>query len=251
METQQNTEKKDKGVIWLVLFSLGTIVLWQIPGGNYILYPFTILGTWFHEIAHGLAAILLGGSFLYLELYPNGSGLAAHSGDLFLGSIGRAIVAGAGPLGPTFTGAVFIYSSTNEKLTRIILALFGLMLIVSIILWIKPLFGFGSGMILLFSIVIIYISIKGSTPIKRFTLQFLGVQSLVSLYLSIGYLFSDGGVVAGQEYYSDTKVMQQHLLLPYWFWGGAILAFSAFIIYKSLFYAYFGKNKTKKQNSLA
>ncbi len=248
LDLKKNTlsdNNKNKSVLWLLGFAIGTIVLWQVPGGNFILYPFTILGTWFHEMGHGITAIFLGGDFLRLELYPDGSGLTTHTGDLFFGRIGRGIVAAAGPLGPTFIGGLFIYAATNEKLTKIILTLFSIMLAISIIFWIRPLFGFGTGIILLFSIFIIFISLKASPSLKRFTLQFLGIQSLVSLYLSIGYLFSDGGAIEGKNYYSDTMVMQQHLLLPYWFWGAAILVFSAFIIYKSLSYAYKGKKQAK------
>ena len=36
------------------------------------------------------------------------------------------------------------------------------------------------------------------------------------------YLFSDGGLVAGQSQRSDTAAIADSLLLPYWFWGGAI-----------------------------
>lgn len=45
------------GFTWLMAAALVTVVLWQIPQGDYILYPFTILATWFHEMGHGLAAI--------------------------------------------------------------------------------------------------------------------------------------------------------------------------------------------------
>ncbi len=239
MEKTENIKSNEKrGAVTLAVFAVATIVLWQLPGGGYILYPFTILGTWFHEMGHGLAALLLGGNFLYLELYPNGSGLAAHSGPLFLGNIGKALVAGAGPLGPTITGALFIAASTRQKMTSLILFLLGVMLIVSLVFWVRPVFGFGFAVILLFAVVIMYISLKGNPGLKRFALQFLGIQALISLYLSINYLFSGGGVVGGKGYYSDTMVMQQNLFLPYWFWGGLILALSAYIIIRSLVSAY-------------
>ena len=46
-----------------------------------------------HELGHGLAAILTGGSFLYFEVFPNGGGLAHTSGGL------RFVVIPAGYLG--------------------------------------------------------------------------------------------------------------------------------------------------------
>ncbi|HOK15442.1 MAG TPA: M50 family metallopeptidase, partial [Candidatus Kapabacteria bacterium] len=92
-------------------FSLMIIIVWNIPDGFYYLYPLTILATYFHEMGHGLAALLLGGNFHYLLVHPDGSGVAVHSGVQFLGPIGQAIVAIGGPLGPTFAGMLFIYAS--------------------------------------------------------------------------------------------------------------------------------------------
>jgi hypothetical protein len=38
----------------LALAAATTVVLWQFAAGRYLLYPFTILATWFHEMGHGL-----------------------------------------------------------------------------------------------------------------------------------------------------------------------------------------------------
>ena len=41
---------------------MATVALWQVPYGDTLLYPFTLLATWFHEMGHGLASMLLGRS---------------------------------------------------------------------------------------------------------------------------------------------------------------------------------------------
>jgi hypothetical protein len=79
-------------LLGLIGAAIATIALWQVPGGNYILYPFTILATWFHEMAHGLMAFLLGGKFDRLIIFPNGSGIAYYSGPLFLEPISTVLV---------------------------------------------------------------------------------------------------------------------------------------------------------------
>ncbi len=112
-------------IVWLVGAALVTVMLWQVPGGNYALYPFTILATWFHEMAHGLAALLLGGHFTKLLIFQNGSGLAYYTGPLFLGPIGKAVVAAAGPLGPPIAGAALILTSRNTKTASLSLFLLG------------------------------------------------------------------------------------------------------------------------------
>jgi hypothetical protein len=226
---------KGNRTLGLLIIAIITISLWQVPGGNYFLYPFTILGTWFHEMGHGLAAILMGGQFHRLEIYSNGSGLAYHSGPLFLGNIGRAIVAMGGPLGPTFAGALLIVSSVRENTTRIALYVFGAVMIISAAVWVRS--WFGVALILFFGALTLFIAIKAGSKTQRWYVQILGVQAVVSLYLSLNYLFSDGGFVQNNQYLSDTAVISQNLFMPYWFWALLILAISIFVIYKSIKYA--------------
>lgn len=227
----------------LLIITIATIVLWNVPFGKLALYPFTILGTWFHEMAHGLTAIILGGTFYYLEIFSNGSGLAAYSGPLFLGPIGRALVAGAGPIGPTIAGFIFIISSVNIKATKFMLYFLSISLIVSNIIWMRSIFGFI--VISVFVIIIILITLKANDKIKQFVLQLLGVQAFASVYMSIGYLFSTGANVDGSSFASDTQQMANNLLLPHFIWAGIILLFSAFMIFKSLQFVH---KKTKNNH---
>ncbi|MGB3641665.1 MAG: M50 family metallopeptidase, partial [Rivularia sp. (in: cyanobacteria)] len=125
LETKLNSQVDRIGIWWLIGAAVATVVLWQVPYGDYILYPFSILATWFHEMGHGLAAIFLGGNFRQLEIFPNGSGVATHSGRLFLGPIGRAFVAAAGLLGPPIAGAILILASRSFKTASLSLKILG------------------------------------------------------------------------------------------------------------------------------
>lgn len=229
------TPRKRNNFIWLVLIGLGTVILWNIPGGKLVFYPFTILGTWFHEMSHGLTAMILGGNFTRLEIFPDGSGFAQFSHNF--GRMKQAIVAGAGPLGPTIAGVILIISSTRKGATEIMMYILSAMLVISTLLWVRPWFGFGFFITIGFAIVFTLIARKGNLSVKRFTLQFIGVQAMASVYVSIGYLFSTGGTIAGSSFSSDTQVMAQNLWLPHWLWGFIILAISVVSFYKSLKYA--------------
>jgi hypothetical protein len=219
-------------IIVLVLFAIATSVLWQFQIGYYILYPFTILGTWFHEISHGITAMILGADFKKLEIFANGSGVATYSGGVFLGGFGNAVVAAAGPLGPAIFGSIFIVSTKFPKRTQFILRIFALFLILSVVLWVRTLFG--AFVILLFGIGIFFAAQKSSQKVQKLILQFLGVQAITSVYLSIGYLFSSGAEIGGMGFNSDTQVIQNELFLPYWFWAILILGISAFLLFYSL-----------------
>lgn len=242
---ENSKQIKNINLISLVSFAIITIVLWQIPNGKLILYPFTILGTWFHEMGHGLTAILLGGNFIRLELFPDGSGLAVHSTSMYLSNFGHAIIAAAGPLGPTIVGSIFIIISKNEKLSKYILLFLVIIIIVSIVLWLRPIISLGTGIMLAFAVVILLITLLFNNKIQQLTLQFLGIQAYTSVYLSIDYLFSSGASLAGQDYYSDTAVIAKYLFLPYWFWGAFIILISIFLLYLSLRFVFKTKESKK------
>jgi len=233
----QEVENYNKySIYWLASFAAITIIVWNVPFGNFALYPFTILGTWFHEMAHGLAAIAVGGKFHRLEIYPDGSGVAYFSGDLFFGRIGHAFVAFAGPVGPTIAGALFILSSSNKKLTSFLLGFLGFFILLSAIVWVRS--PFGAIFVISFGLLIVFLSIKANYKVKQIVLQLLGVQAIVSLYQSVGYLFSSGAEIGEMSIKSDTAYISHYLFLPYWFWAFVILAFSAVVFYYSFKYVY-------------
>lgn len=219
-------------LLGLIGAAIATIALWQVPGGNYILYPFTILATWFHEMAHGLMAFLLGGKFDRLIIFPNGSGIAYYSGPLFLEPISTVLVAATGPMGPPLAGAGLIVASRNPKASSMILKFFGIFMIFSALVWIRSLFGFVA--IFVMGSYMLGMSFVRSEGLRNFAVQFLGVQACVATYVQIDYLFSYS---AGPLGISDTGRIQQIILLPYWFWGAIIAAGSIFILVTSLRFA--------------
>ena len=231
LQANKNVEKIK--LFGLIGAAIVTIALWQVPGGNYILYPFTIMATWFHEMAHGLMALLLGGKFEKLMIFSNGSGIAYYSGSLFFEPVSNFLVAAAGPMGPPLAGAGLIIASRNPKASSIILKFLGIFLLFSAVVWVRSIFGFVA--ILVIGSMVLGISFVRSQGMRIFAAQFLGVQACVATYLQLDYLFSFS---AGPLGISDTGRMQQILLLPYWFWGALIAVGSIVILIASLRIAY-------------
>jgi len=221
------------GLTWLITAAIATIVLWQLPAGAYILYPFTILATWFHEMSHGLMALVLGGQFRKLEIFDNGSGVATYAMSLALAPIGPALVAAAGPMGPPIAGSALILASRSFKTATLSLKILGGFLLVSTLIWVRSLFGLIA--IPLLGLIILAIAFKAPRWLQGFAIQFLGVQACVSTYHQLDYLFSYN---AGPLGLSDTAQIQQRLLLPYWFWGGLMAIASLLILVQSLRIAY-------------
>lgn len=229
-------ELERMGLNWLVGAAIATAVLWQFPAGDYILYPFTILATWFHEMGHGLMALMLGGNFQKLQIFSNGSGVASYTMRSTLGPIGPALVAAAGPMGPPIAGAALILASRSFKAASLSLKILGGFLLFSTLVWVRSSFGLIAIPIL--GLIILVIALRTPRWVQGFAVQFLGVQACVSTYHQLNYLFSYS---AGSLGLSDTAQMQRYLLLPYWFWGGLMAVASLVILVQSLRVAYSSK----------
>ncbi len=231
-----SSRQHQMGLTWLIAAAIATVVLWQLPWGNYVIYPFTILATWFHEMGHGLTALLLGGEFKKLLIFTNGSGLAFHSGSLLFGRVGRALVVAGGPIGPTIAGAAFILASRRFKTAHYGLMFLGCLLMVSALLWVRSLFGLI--VIPLWGLTILAIALKTPSWVQGGLIQFLGVQACVSTFHQLDYLFMSHAVIAGQARLSDTGRIAEQLLLPYWFWAGLITVISLLLLVQCLRLAY-------------
>jgi peptidase M50B-like protein len=209
-------------VALLSAIALASILLWQTALGSLLLFPFTILATWFHEMGHGVAAMLANRGFERLLIFADGSGFAEsmRPGDGY--RLTDALVAASGPLGPAIAGALLIVSSRSPAATRNALTGLGVALVVSTFVWVRSLTGW---LVLpVMGLAIVLLALRGSLPWRRFAIQLIGVQAAIS----VDYLFSPGGQVGGELHRSDTGAIADVLLLPYWFWGaiisGAILA---------------------------
>ena len=233
------TAQGDYGKNLLIAAAVLTVMLWQFPFGNYLLYPFYLLGTWIHEMGHGLAALLVGGSFIKLEVFADGSGLAYYGyseGSLLLGTrLSIALIAAAGLVFPPMVGGAMILASRSLRGAMFgLVFLLGLMAL-SLLVWVRNGFGFVAiGAMTGVLALLIYVVPPAHL---RFLAKFIGVQAALGTFLNWRYLFTKYANVGGASL-SDTGVMEAQLWLPYWFWGGAIALFSAGLLFFSLHLAY-------------
>lgn len=213
-------QDESRRVALLVALALASIMLWQTELGSLLLYPFTMLATWFHEMGHGLAALLTGRGLERLMIFADGSGFAQSLRPTDGYRIVDAVIAASGPLGPAIAGSFLIAASHNPRVTRLALAGLSLALIVSTAIWVRSL----AGWLVLPALggVIATIALRASVKWQRFAIQFVGVQAGISAWRQFDYLFSPGGTVGGEQIRSDTGAIADVLLLPYWFWGATI-----------------------------
>lgn len=219
----------------LILAGFIVLALPSLPLGNYLVYPFTILTTWFHEMGHGLTAIFMGQDFDRLLIYANGSGLAESRVDSDASPFLRAAIAAGGPLAPTFFGAGLIMASAHKKLWRPVLWGTSIAIFASVIVYVRT--SVGIAVLPLVALSLAVIAWKASPGINRFTLQFLGLLGAMSMLSDWRYFFTESVVIDGRPILSDTGQIEAALWLPHWVWAALILLTSAGMVGASLKYA--------------
>lgn len=220
---------------YLGLAAGALLVLPHVPFGPTMLYPFMMLGTWFHEMGHGLMAMLLGFDFERLVLLPDGSGYAQYAFAPDAGRFAHAAIAAAGPIGPAIVGSGLILASPHARLWKPVLLGLAAFLVLSTLIWVRSLVGWIvlPGIALLLAV----IAVRGKPWMERFALQFLGLQAALSMFQQWGYLLTESAVIGGRAQLSDTGAIEEYLLLPHWLWAGAIIALAALMLGASLRYA--------------
>jgi hypothetical protein len=208
---------------YLVLAAAVTAVLWQVPHGQQILWPFTLLATYAHEMGHGLTAVLLGGDFSSLTMELDGSGMAQWSGQV--GRIGQALIAAGGLVGPSVAGAILLVLAKKPARAKWLLLAVGVGMLGSLLLVAKG--PVAAGFTLAAGLLILGTARWFPARGAPFLAQLLGVQLCIAIYRDIDYMFMSS---AGPGKLSDTARMAEALLLPYWFWGAVTAAFSVAVL---------------------
>lgn len=232
--SQRRTSQQQQ-VGQLIIAGALVIFLPQLPLGNYLLYPFTILTTWFHEMGHGLAALALGWDFERLVLLSDGSGYAESYSPTNPGAFATALVSLGGPLGPSVIGAALIAATRRHELWRPALYALAAIILLSTLIWVRSLVGF---LVLpLIAAALIGIALRARDGLVRFAVQFLGVLGALSMLRDWHYLFSHSAVIGGRPMLSDTGAIEEALWLPYWLWAIVIIAVSGAMVGAALKYA--------------
>lgn len=210
-----------------------SLILPRIPYGRLLLYPFALLGTWAHEMGHGLTALATGGRFRRLVIYRNLDGLAYFE----TGSLRRVLVAAGGLLAPAVVGGGFIVLGSRESTAPFVLAGLAIALLVSLVLFVRNAFGWLS--LALVGAALVPVAWWAPETVRVFVAQMVGIQLCVASWGSLNYMFTrhfhraDGTLTD-----SDTQMIANVLLLPYWFWGAMIAALSFLILAGSFYLAW-------------
>lgn len=209
------------------------VVLPRITYGQYVLYPFQLLGVWAHEMGHALVAVITPADFIDLELYRGLGGVVRHAGA---GRFAGVLISAAGLVAPAFFGALIIIFSARGKTSRFVLPVISVMVGLSVLFFIRN--AFGAGAMALIALVLIPIAFKAPDLVRVFISQMIGIQFCLFSWGSWDYMFTEKIVIDGNDVFSDTGQIQEALFLPYWFWGGLLGSLSVLMLIGAFYIAW-------------
>src|SRR5690242_17994454 len=183
-ETKKTDDRPTSRGALLLAIGVSAVVGWFVPYGGYILYPFTLMATWVHEMGHGMASLLSGGRFESLDVFASAGGLAhtlhSNSADGF--------VCAAGLLAPPIVGAGVLAAARGPRRARVVLAVLAAAMVLSLLVWVRSVAGWIS--LPLVAAVIGAFARWGSPREVLFLAQFLGLRLAVDTVTRIDYAFS-------------------------------------------------------------
>jgi len=203
-----------------------TVAAWLIPFGGLVIYPFSLLATWAHEMGHGLTALIAGGRFQQLEVLPGLSGLALTAVS---GAGAQAAVSAGGLIGAPLLGALVVAVGPRAGWSRGILAGLAVALVTSVAIWVRNPFG-----VVAVSLAAVGVGLAAwrFTPWRRFVLvQLIGVQLSLSALRNWEYLFMADAKIGGRIIPSDVSAIGRAVGGPYWLWGALILILNLALLY--------------------
>ena len=214
----------DHGSAWraLAVAVVVALVLPWIPVVSLVARPLVWLSTLAHEGGHGIAAVLVGGTFSKLQLFPDASGVATSSYDANV-AIHRALVSLGGLLGPAASALVLLWMGVSARLSRIGLVVAGLVCGAFVVTVTD---GFATVIALGWGTVFIALAAFTSSSTARLAVLVLAVELWASVYSRADYLFVGEAKTGAGVMPSDVAQIANALGGHHLVWGAAIAVVS-------------------------
>ena len=186
-QTTTTNPSLDRGSAWMTLIAaIGvTLLLPHVPLASLLARPLVWLSTLAHEGGHGVAAVLVGGTFTSLQIFPDASGVA-HSMWDSSSSTNIAVVSLGGLLGPAVCALVLLWMGVSARLSRVALVVAGGVCAVFVG---TVTTGFATIVTACWGAVFVALAVATSSKAARLAVLVLAVELWASVYSRADYLF--------------------------------------------------------------
>ena len=200
---------------WLWIAAVLSFAISLTRWGPLVLYPFRLFSTWVHECGHAVMTLLVGGEVSSIVIERSASGVT--SSLIPQSRIAQGLVASAGYLGASIVGCALMLAARGRKPAHGILWTIGAIMLVTLIAWMRNVFGVA--VVLILAAALMALSRK-SGPVSSFVLSLLAVQVALNAVFDIRVLFLVNGG------HSDAATMARLFLLPAWTWASLWMVIS-------------------------
>lgn len=210
-------------LVWSIVL---TVALYLVPFGQLIGYPLMLLSTLVHEVGHGLAAIVVGGSFDRFVMFADGSGLASPSGVEPGWRWG--LVAAGGLVGPALAAAFAFVAARRAGWARAFLLAMSVVALALLVLVVRN--PFGIAFVGVVATLLGWLGLRTSSAVAQVATVFMAVQLSLSVFSRGDYLFVKEATTGAGVHPSDVSLMANALGGPYWLWGLVCGGFSVLVL---------------------
>lgn len=197
-------------------FMLELLVAFLLTRLPFISIPFKWLESYFHELSHGIAALLTGGIVSHIQLFPNGAGFCFTQGG------SNMFIAYAGYFGAALWGYVIFLLATKRSSIRFTLGLLGLTVAASLVFWARDLLTIAI-LLVLTILFLLPLKLKNSSVLNTL-LRILGLMINLNAMASPMVLLG----LSGQ---GDAVMLAQLTWIPAWIWVMTWLLFSGLMLW--------------------
>lgn len=202
-----------KGRFFIELFV--AFIVTRLP---LIQIPFKWLESYFHELSHGLATLMTGGSVSHIQLFPNGAGLCFSQGGW------PVIIGFSGYFGAALWGFLLFMLATSSRGIRASYALLGAGVLLTIALWGRDLLTIVI-LLVLAGLFLLPLKLNGK-PFFNMGLRIMALMIMLNALASPTYLLGIGGR-------GDAAMLASQTWIPGWIWVAIWLLFSGWMLFLS------------------
>lgn len=198
-----------KNINWKELAGLlGLMVLIFFLWNTWFVYPLKILVVFFHEMSHGLVAILTGGKIIEIQVVAAQGGVCVTLGG------NRFLTLTAGYLGSLVWGGLILVLAAKTRYDREIAFALGVLMVLVSLIWVRPFASFGFGFGLGSGIALVASGFYLSERLNDFFLKVVGLTSCMYAVLDIKSDILDRPSVR-----SDAAMLAEETGIPTMVWG--------------------------------